>query len=167
MILITCIKRHPYEYIDDFNLRFEKTWKSIPTRIRLTNAQALIYYKKAFLLDLNVLIVIPGDTFPEVYQTAKTIKYTLVSSGKIQPRSIIPLFPNLPPKQAPLQISHHELLALPPPPPKPTIQNQVPTLPALTSTSTNIGSNSQEEDRIRQLEINFRNLTNKLTLQKR
>jgi len=39
-----------------------------------------------------------GDTFLDVYQIVKTFKYTFVSSGKIQPRTIIPLFLDLPPK---------------------------------------------------------------------
>lgn len=55
------------------------------------------------------------------------------------------------------------MLALPPPL-KPIIHIQVPALPALTSTSINIDSKSKEEERIRQLEVTIRNLTNKLTL---
>lgn len=140
--LIACIKRHPHESIYDFNLIFEKICKSIPTRISPTNAQALIYYRKEFLLNLNVLIIMSSDTFSKVYQMTKTTEHTLVYFRKIQPRSIMPLFPNLPPKQAPLQISHLGVLSLPQPPSKTTIQNQVPMLPALASTSTNTGSTS-------------------------
>lgn len=40
--LIVCIKRYPHKSVDDFNIRFEKTWKSIPTRIRPTNDNNLI-----------------------------------------------------------------------------------------------------------------------------
>jgi len=83
MSLIACIKRYPHESVDDFNLIFEKNWKSIPTRIRSKNAQALVYYRKAFLQYLNVLIVMLSDTFPDVYQTTKIIEHTLVSSSKI------------------------------------------------------------------------------------
>ena len=85
----------------------------------------------------------------------------------------MPLFLNLPLKYAPLHITHPRVLALPPPPPKPTTQNQMTALLALASTSTNICtsknicSNSQEEEKIRQLKITIRNLTKKHTLQER
>jgi len=36
--LLACIKRHPHDSIDDFNIRFERTWKSILVRIKATNA---------------------------------------------------------------------------------------------------------------------------------
>lgn len=62
-----------------------------------------------------------GDTFPDVYLITKTSEHTLVSSGKMQPKTIIPLFPNLPPTQVP-QIAHLGVLVLPPPR-KPIIQN--------------------------------------------
>lgn len=77
----------------------------------------------------------------------------------------MPLFSNLPPKKYLLQILHLGVLAFPPPPPKPTLPNQVPTLLDLTFISINNSSNSQEEYRIRQLEITIRDLTNKLILQ--
>lgn len=92
------MKRHPHESIDDLNIRFKRTWKSIPVRIRTTNAQALVYYRKAFLPDLNMLIVMLGETFPHVYQTKKTSKHTLVSSSKMQSRILMPLFLNFHPK---------------------------------------------------------------------
>ena len=119
--LIACIKRYLHESIDDFNIIFERTWNSILVRIRPTSAQALVYYRKAFLPELNMLIVMSGDTFLDVYQIVKNSKHTLVSSGKMHPRTIMPLFSNLPPKQVP-QITHPGVLALPPPP-KPIIQN--------------------------------------------
>jgi len=97
LILIACIKIHPHESIDDFNINFETTWKSISIRIILTSAQALVYYRKAFLLDLNMLIVMLGDTFQDFYQITKTFEHTLVSSRKMQPRAIMPLFLDLPP----------------------------------------------------------------------
>jgi len=67
LILIACIKRYPHESIDDFNIRFKKTWKSILVRIRPTSAQALVYYRKAFLLELNMLIIMSRDTFLDIY----------------------------------------------------------------------------------------------------
>ena len=70
-----------------------------------------------------MLIIMSRDFFLEVYQTARNLEYTLVSSGKFQPKSIMPPFPNLPPKQSHFHIHHHGLLALPPPPPKLVIQN--------------------------------------------
>jgi len=144
-----CIKRHSHEYVDDFNIIVEKIWMSIPTRIRPNNAQALVYYRKDFHLDTNMLIFMSEETFLDIYQIIKTIEHTLVSFGKIQPRSNMSLFPNLTPKQAPLPIPHPGVLALLPPPPKPIIQNQVPILLALMLISTSIGSNSQEDERIR------------------
>lgn len=98
--LIACIKRHPHESINEFNIIFEKIWKYILVMIRPTNAQALVYYRKCFLPNLNMLIVMSGDTFLNVYQMAKTFEHTFVSYGKMQPRIIIPLFLNLSPKQA-------------------------------------------------------------------
>lgn len=62
--------------MDDFNTHFEKTWKTIPTKIKPTNAQALVYYRKAFQPDLNMLIVIYKHDFFKVYQIAKTSKHT-------------------------------------------------------------------------------------------
>ena len=47
------------------------------------NDQAILYYGKAFHLDLNMLIFILGHTFPEVYETVKTSKHTLLSFGKL------------------------------------------------------------------------------------
>jgi len=119
--LISCIKRHPHESIDNFNIIFEKTWKSILTRIRTTNSQALVYYRKNFHPDLNVLIFISKETFLEVYQIEKIAKYMLVSFEKMQLRSIIPLFSNLPPNKYPTLIPHPGVLALSPPSPKPII----------------------------------------------
>lgn len=112
-----------------------------------------------------MLIFISKDTFLNVYQTTQTFEHTLVSSEKMQPRIIMPLFLSLPPKQAP-QIVHPGILASPPPP-KPIVLNQIPTLPTPPSTNTSIDSKSLDKERIRQLEVTIRNLTNKLTLQER
>lgn len=128
--------------MDDFNVRFEKKWKSIPTKIRPTNAQALVYYRKSFHPNINMLIIMYRETFLEVYQIEKTPKHTLLSSTKLQLKFIMPLFPNLPPKKAPLQILHLGVLALPSPPPKPFVQNQLYALTSLPSTSTNNGFGS-------------------------
>lgn len=102
--------------MDDFNTYFEKIWKSIPNMIRLTNAQALVYYRKSFHLDLDMLIVIFKHDFSKVYQTTKTSKHTLVSSRKLLLKSLMPPFINVPPKLAPLPILHIRVLAFPPPP---------------------------------------------------
>jgi len=81
--LIACIERHPHESINDFNIRFERTSKSIIVRIRPTSTQDLMYHRKSFLLNLNMLIVMLGDTFPDVYQIAKTSRHTFISFGKM------------------------------------------------------------------------------------
>lgn len=58
LILIAYIKRYPHESIDNFNIRFKKNWKSILWRIIPTNAQVLVYYRKDFNPNLNVVIFI-------------------------------------------------------------------------------------------------------------
>lgn len=100
--LIKFIKRHMYETTDNFNIIFEKTWKSIPTKMRPTSSQALVYYRKAFHPNINILVIIYWDSFLIVYQTANTIEYMMVPFGKLQPKSIMPPFSNLSPKKAPL-----------------------------------------------------------------
>lgn len=95
---IACIKRYSNEMVDDFNTFFEKTWNSIPIRIRPINAQALVYYRKAFHPTLNMLIIIFGYDLPKIYQIVKNFEHILVSSRKLQPNSLMPPFPNIPPK---------------------------------------------------------------------
>jgi len=52
-----------------------------------------------------MLIVMLGDTFPDVYEIAKASEHTIVSSKKMQPKTIMPLFPNLHPKLRELTIT--------------------------------------------------------------
>lgn len=77
---------------------------------------------KDFYPNLNMLIIMSVDSFLYVYGTAKDFKYTSVSYGKLQPKCIMPPFPNFPPKKAPLPIPHSGVLALTHPP-KPSVQN--------------------------------------------
>lgn len=88
---------------------------------RPTNTQALVYYKKSFHVDINMVIVMYKHNFPKVYQTDKIFEHTLVSFRKLQLKHIILPFPNVSPKQDILPIPYSGVLALPPLPPRPLI----------------------------------------------
>lgn len=84
----TTIKRDERESVIDFNIRFQREWKKIPQATKPSPEVALVYYLRAFHLDLSLQIINKGSrTFPEIYRDAIVAKIDLIASAKLPMRA--------------------------------------------------------------------------------
>lgn len=106
---LTTIKRAPYEYMINYNYRFQKTWDRIPAIIKPTPGNAFLYYLKALNSDIAMsLYTMGGTTLPATYDLAIRVENTLIQASKLAPRPPMPLFPEMPtqvPTVAPIPIA--------------------------------------------------------------